>query len=152
MKMKKYFFVSVCTLVFVFLGFVPLFAQYEAEDEINYSYGVVVSSSPNQIVLLEYDYDRDEEVQVTYEINVDTKVENVESLDNLQKDDNVEIYYKEAEGKKIAVSVEKELFVDEDTTLNIPEEMTEDIEPEEMNLEGETEPAAEEAPATGGPQ
>lgn len=148
--MKKYLSLIVVILTFIFFPYAHgVSAQDEVvspqneEDEINYSYGVVVSQSPNQIVLLEYDYDRDEEVQVTYEVNAETKVENVESLDKLQKDDNIEIYYKEMDGRKIAVSIEKELLIDEDATITLPDDTTEDVVPEETNTEDVPTPKAE---------
>jgi hypothetical protein len=77
-------------------------------EDINYSYGVVVSATANQIVLLEYDYDRDEEVQVVYTVDKSTELNNIGSMDQLKKDDNVEVYYKEANGQKMATSLEKE--------------------------------------------
>ena len=138
--MKKCLFLTVLVSAFVFLPFAhAVSAQNEVEDEglnaneedINYSYGVVVSHSPAQIVLLEYDYDRDEEIQVTYEVNADTKVENVESLDKLQKDDNVEIYYKQVNGKNVATSIEKEVISNEDTNVSVPEDMSEDVAPDD---------------------
>lgn len=151
--MKKYLWMSAFLAAFWVVAAGPVSGQNE-DDDINYSYGALVSQSPDKIVVLEYDYDRDEEIQVVYELTPETKVENVDALDKLQKNDNIEVYYKDVGGKKVAVSIEKELVVD-DTTLVLPDELTEDIVPEEymedMNGAVPQAPAAEEQPATAVP-
>ncbi len=124
--MKKY--ISLSAVILCFLLGPVTFATAQNEEEINYSYGIVVSHSPEQLVVLEYDYDSDEEIEVSYEINAETAVENVESLDKLQKDDGVEVYYREKDGKKIAVSIEKELITDD--TVDFSEELIEEGLPE----------------------
>ena len=54
------------------------------------------------MVVLEYDYDKDAEVQVTYQVSAKAEFNNVKALADLKKDDNIEIYYKDADGKKVA--------------------------------------------------
>ena len=78
----------------------------DAQDG-KYSFGTVVSVNVNQIVLKEYDYDKDEEVDVTYEVNADVKFENAGALKDIVKDDEVEIYWKDADGKKVATIISK---------------------------------------------
>ena len=78
----------------------------DAQDG-KYSFGTVESVAPNQIVLKEYDYDKDEEVNVTYEVGADAKFENAGALKDIVKDDEVEIYWKDADGKKVATIISK---------------------------------------------
>ena len=80
----------------------------QPESGTEYAYGVVANVSPDQIVLLEYDYDTDEDIEVVYNIDAGTKFENADSLQGIVIDDSVEIYYKEIEGKKIASIIAKE--------------------------------------------
>ncbi len=81
--------------------------------EEQYSYGVVVSTAAEQLVLLEYDYEQDADVEVSYAINADTKLENVGSVTEIAKDDNVEVLYVEKDGQKIATQITKEERIEE---------------------------------------
>jgi hypothetical protein len=78
------------------------------EEDLEYTYGSVVSSTPTEIVVSEYNYETDEEVQVTYTITPETKFSNIPGAADLAKDDNVDIYYKVADDKKIASMVTKD--------------------------------------------
>ena len=91
--------------------------EYEDSSDGKYSFGVVTSVTDKEIVLKEYDYDKDEEIMVTYEFNQDTKFENAASLKDIAKDDEVEIYWTEKDGKNVATFIDKS--EDSDT---VPEE------------------------------
>ena len=111
-------------------------------DEMKYSFGTVVKVGEGEIVVQEYDYSKDEEVEMTYAVTSETQYDNIGSLKEFAKDDNIEIYYKEAEGEKIATILIKENPMEEDLTEEIP---VGNIMEEEMN---EMVPAMEPAPPT----
>ena len=89
-----------------------LAAQQEAE-EMKYSFGTVVKVSESEVTVLEYDYSKDQEVEVAYTVNADTQLDNLGSLQELAKDDNIEVYFKEVDGKKVASMLIKESMVEE---------------------------------------
>jgi hypothetical protein len=95
-------------------------AVTDADETLEYTYGSVVSASPAEIVINEYNYETDEEVNMTYGVNAETKFNNIASPQDLAKDDNVDIYYKVAGDKKIAKMITK------DDTVYDAEEGTEE--------------------------
>ena len=127
-------------LVLAFMAF-PVYAQEMAntemespespEDDLMVTYGTVVSVSPQQIVILEYDFDLDADVEMTYVIDENTQLEDIDSLDELQVDDAVEIVYEEKDGVKKAMVIKKEDFA--------LEEMDETDMMEETDMGGEQE-------------
>ncbi|MFA5088436.1 MAG: hypothetical protein WC552_05315 [Candidatus Omnitrophota bacterium] len=82
-------------------------------EEENYSYGLAVSVSGEEIILLEHDYETEADLQVSYTVTPDTELTNINSLGDIAQDDAIEIYYKEADGKKTATAVIKELNSEE---------------------------------------
>ena len=85
------------------------------EEDTEYSGGTVVevNASKNEIVVNKYDWENDEEVTVTYSIDPDVKLENVNSLKEIGLDTYVDIeYIVQEDGKKIAklISVYQEEF------------------------------------------
>ena len=105
--MKKYLgVVAVLGFLMCFVSGVSL-AQ-EAEDTED-SWGTVSSLSSNQLVVSEYDYDSEVEVDVTYAVGPEVEVKNVDSLKNITVGDSVDIEYVIKYGKKVAkiISVEK---------------------------------------------
>jgi len=86
-------------------------AQEEAaeEGEIEYSWGIVSSVSSDQIIVKEYDYNSDEEVNVIYTIDPEVELANVSLLKDIVQGDTVDIEYVIKGDKKIArfISVEK---------------------------------------------
>ncbi len=76
--------------------------------EWEYSYGSVVSVAPDKIVVKEYDYDKDVEVEVTYLIESDIELQNVTSIDQIKAGDDIDLYFDSKDDKKIAriISVE----------------------------------------------
>lgn len=81
----------------------------QEEEELDYSWGKVSSVSSNQLVVTEYDYDSDEEVDVTYTVDPKAELKNVESLKDIKVGDSVDIEYVVIGGKKVAkiITVEK---------------------------------------------
>ena len=81
-------------------------AQEEAEEELDYSWGTVKSLSSNQIIVTEYDYDNEEMVDVTYTVDPNVKLHNVESLKDIAVGNDVWIDYVIIEGGKVAMGIE----------------------------------------------
>ena len=77
----------------------------QAADETEFSYGTVKSIAADQIVVSEYDYDTDKDVDVTYSVPAGTTFENVASLQEIKAGDAVDIDYTLKDGKKVASSV-----------------------------------------------
>lgn len=84
-------------------------AGAEEEIEAEYSWGVVSSISADQIVVTEQDYETDKEVAVTYTVNPETKLKNVDSLKDVKVGDSIEIDYVVKDGKNMAkiITIEK---------------------------------------------
>lgn len=135
--MRKHFLIYALILG-ISLQVSPLQAAEEEaasiDEDLEYTYGSVVSSSPEQIVVSEYDYEADEEAQTTYIVKAETKFSNINAAADLTKDDNVDIYYKVADGQKVATMVTKDETVydaqtgEEEDAGEVPEE--ESVEPQ----------------------
>jgi hypothetical protein len=96
------------------------YAQDKPEMEVpsvetEYSTGMVVSvdETLNQIVVREYDYNQDQEVEVTYTVNQETTFEDVASLKDIAAGDSIEIEFVSENGAKIAKMVTIEKMADE---------------------------------------
>jgi len=128
--MKKYFTVF-AVLVSLWVGAPLAMAQNDAQEEedllsedLEYTYGSVVSVSPQTIVINEYNYESDQEIQVSYAISGETKFTKINSVEELVKDDNVDVYYKVVGEQKVA-----QLITKDDTSYGTE---TEDIDRAEM--------------------
>ena len=100
------------SLNFVFSENMPeneLSTEMQSDESSKFSYGTVVSVNNQQIVISEYDYEKDEEVENTYLIDQKTEIKGVNSILDITVDDNVDIVYVINDDKKIAqsISVEK---------------------------------------------
>ena len=103
--------------------------QQDAEEvDVMYTFGTVARVSPGEIVLWEYDYDKDEEAAVSYTVVPETELNGMTSVEELQEGDAVEIYYIEEGGVRIAG------FIQRDESYAFDEEMT-GIEQEPVPLE-----------------
>ena len=98
------------------------------EEGTEFSYGTVKSISANQIVVSEYDYDTDKDVDVTYMVPAEAKLENVASLQEIAVGDAVDIDFLVKDGQKAAstITVEKPLQEDEDLALGLDEPKTDE--------------------------
>ena len=136
----------VLTLTFALaVGFYPIFAFAEdakeaapaetaaqtpaAEEEpvvefegAEFSYGTAKSVSADQLVVSEYDYENDKDVDVTYSVNEKTTFEGVKAVAESAAGDSVDIDYEVKGDQKIALSVAVEKGGDdEETSLNMDE-------------------------------
>jgi hypothetical protein len=119
-----------------------------ADDE-DFAFGTVVSVSDTNIVILEYNFDSEEEVQMTYDVNGDTKFENVTALKEIVPNDEVEINFKEVDGKKMATFISKDLPIEDDSYL---EDSPADESAPAASDENSTPSAAEPTPTTAAPE
>lgn len=97
-------------IMMIMLGFfVGKAGSVPADDieEMNYSYGKVFRVSPQEISVTEYDYEKDQEINESYTIDPAIELQNIPSLDRLAAGDEVEIYYDNKNGKKIALIISR---------------------------------------------
>lgn len=119
--MYRWLFVIILSVMVISLPYTT-FAQ---EEDVEYGYGTVVkvNESKKEIVVSEYDYDNDTEINITYSVDSNAKFANVDSIREIKVGDEISIDYMEDEtGKKIAkvISVYK-LEPEFETTEDIPE-------------------------------
>ena len=98
-----------------------------AEEETEFSFGTVKSTSDNQLVVTEYDYESNADVDVTYVVNAQTEFENAASLKEVAVGDSVDIdFLVDGNAKSaVAITVEKPLTEEEEAAL---ETAVEDVE------------------------
>ena len=78
------------------------------EAAVKYSYGTVKAVLGNAITITEYDYEKDEDADVEYDMS-GAKLENARSMADLGTDDTVDLTYREENGRRVVInaSVEK---------------------------------------------
>ncbi len=113
--MQRYLVVAVVSVLVLLICYVSGVALAQEEQETKYSWGTVSSVSPSQIVVKEYNYDVEEEVDITYTPAPDIEFENVDSLKSIAVGDSVDIEYVVKGDKRVAtlITVEKPSY-DED--------------------------------------
>lgn len=131
--MKKYLIAAAVLAVALLLCQMPsLSLAQEAEEEVEYSWGTVSSLAANQIVVKEYDYDSDAEIDVTYTVDSNLKLKNVDSLKNIAVGSSVEIDYVTKGDKKVAKVISVEPSYEEDYTPAETEEEEPEVSTEEI--------------------
>ena len=95
-----------------------------AADETEFSYGTVKTVGADQLVVSEYDYDSDKDVDVTYSVPAGTKFENVTSAQEIKVGDAVDIDFLVKNGQKTAssITVEKATAENEEAALGAADE------------------------------
>lgn len=126
--------------VMVTCSSIRAFAQ--EEERVEYSWGTVKSISSNQIVILEYDYDRDEDVESAYSINPNVEFRGVETLKDIAVGDDIDIEYVIQSGKKITkvITAEKSFGAEEQEEY-VPSETYEEEWEYPREESGPTEPS-----------
>ncbi|MBN2097854.1 MAG: hypothetical protein JW714_05205 [Candidatus Omnitrophica bacterium] len=103
--MKTFFILAAVLVLGLILCSVPsdLRAQEEQKE---YAYGTVKSVSNNSIIVTEFDYENEQEIDTTYSVEpATTELSNIASLDEITSGDNIELEYVLRNGKKVAVSI-----------------------------------------------
>jgi hypothetical protein len=114
--MKRFFVITaVAALSLMLIGIKPSFSQnVSAEDEVQYALGDLILKSATEISLSEINYETEEEMQATYLIDSETLWDNIRSIDDIKEGDEIEVFYREVEGKKKAMVIAKSEVDDED--------------------------------------
>lgn len=125
--MKNFLIVTLGILTFLF----SLSLCLAQEGEMDYSWGVVVKVSPEEIIVLEYDYELEKETKVAYKIDRETEFIDIESIDDLIEDDPVEISYIVKNNERIIKTITLEDTSDgegygPEETEYLPEELEEE--------------------------
>lgn len=107
--MNRHLIIAAGLALSLLMCFVSNISLAQEEEELEFSYGVVRSLSSNELVVRQYD-DEGEEVDVTYIIDINVELKNVDALEDIAVGDSVEIEYVVKDGKKVAkiITVEKE--------------------------------------------
>lgn len=103
--MKVYLKVAIVLALGLLIGSFPGGALAQEEEVTEYSWGTVSSVSPGQIVVTEYDYASDEEVDVTYSVAPDVELKNVDSIENIAVGTSVDIDYVIKDEKRVAKTI-----------------------------------------------
>ena len=92
---------------FIFCLFFMLSSFLCAQDDIEneYAYGTITSITDKEIVLKEYNYEKEEFVEISYQLLPETKVRNTDSLKSITNGNQIEILYQEVDTKKNALVV-----------------------------------------------
>jgi len=124
------------TLTITAFMFASSFCMAQEEDT-EYSWGIIVEVSPREVVVSEYDYELEKEIDVAYKIDSDTELIDIESISDLVEGDAVEIDYvvKDKYRTAKAIALDKTLAeVDygqeglEEEFEYLPEDLEEDTE------------------------
>ena len=139
--MKRYI-MGGMVLALLFLMCYVSGAPLAQEEELQYSWGRVSGLSSNQIIVKEYDYESDEEVDVTYAVDPEVKIENANSLEEIAVGDSVGINFVVRNSEKVAkvIIVEKSSYEEEHTPSETYEEEPEETYEEESGETYEEEP------------
>ncbi len=105
-------------------AFFPSRARAEDADmDVKYSYGTVKTVSGSEITIIEYDYEKDEDSEVAYDMK-GAKLENVRSAADIGADDTVDLMYREENGRRVVINASVEKATD-DIGMNSLEEPVE---------------------------
>ena len=106
-------------------------AQQGEEVTDEFAYGTVVKVSDTEIVLNEYDFETDQEIENTYVIDENTTLDNFDALKDLSAGVDVGIYYVVSEGKKVVTLISIDEGWEEDENSVSPEgEAQDSVSPE----------------------
>ncbi len=99
--MKRFPFIFIFCLSLIFSPFLQ--AQDDLENE--YAYGTITNITDKEILLKEYNYEKEEFVEITYQLMPETKVRNTDSIKSILNGNQIEILYQDVDGKKNALVV-----------------------------------------------
>src|SRR3989338_2503740 len=110
--MKKLTSLFALILLTIWVASPVVLAEGEGEEP-EYSYGMVKSVTGDQLVVTEYDFETDADVDVSYTVQPGTEYEGVAAASEIAVGDSVEIDFVTQEGKKVASLVTVEKLTDE---------------------------------------
>lgn len=107
-------------LIGVVLLLSTMFTVAQAQEETKYAWGTVSSVSAGGFVLTEYDYENEQKIDIAYSCDAQTKLYNLNSLQELKSGDNVWIDYVVKDNQRVAIGIEIEDFSEETETDTPP--------------------------------
>ena len=122
--MNKYLFSIVALVMSLFLIVSVHSILFAQEEEVGYAFSTVVSMSSDEIMVSEYDYDSGEEENITYLIDHNIELYNIDSLEDISVGDNIDIDYIIVEdNKRVAkvITIEKLSYEEEVVPLESDE-------------------------------
>jgi len=124
--MNRAYFVLMTLAVFVLLLSPRSFAQEQETAEVwDYTFGKIARISKDTITILEFDFDKEKEIETTYDIIDATEFINLNGLSELRIGDEIDIDFREEEDKRVAMAIfkdDKEEFFE---GLNVEEQLQE---------------------------
>lgn len=111
--MKKCFFI-ICAIVFTGNAFISFAQNSNAAaavkppapgTDVEISYGTFVKAPAGEIILSEYDAEKDANVNMSYVFDANSTLSNASSVDKIPAGADIDIYYVVANGKKAAKNV-----------------------------------------------
>ncbi len=106
--MKKLMLAPLFALVLAFAAHIPAALAQENNNEDKFSFGKVVNVSAQEVMVKEYDFAKDADVEVAYTITAETELGNVNAITDLAANDDVVIDYMEKDGKRVVTTLVKE--------------------------------------------
>ncbi len=106
--MKKLMVVPLFALALAFAVNVPVSFAQENNNEDKFSFGKVVSVNAQEVMVKEYDFAKDADVEVSYTITAETELGNVNAVTDLAANDDIVIDYLEKDGKRVVTTLVKE--------------------------------------------
>jgi len=102
--MLRYFaYVTIAILIFTFPS--AVFPQDEEEIDFNSGTVIAVKKDSNEIVVNQYDWDSDVDIEVCYAIAPDARVENTDSWQNIKPSSYVDFEFMIENSKKTIVYI-----------------------------------------------
>ena len=106
--MKKLMLVPLFALALAFAANIPVSFAQENNNEDKFSFGKVLSVNAQEVVVKEYDFAKDADVEVTYSITAETELGNVNAVTDLAVNDDIVIDFVEKDGKRLVTTLVKE--------------------------------------------
>jgi len=78
------------------------------EDVYEFTFGKITKIGNNQVTIMEYNFEAEKEAEATYEVTSSTEMMNVDALSSLHTGDEIEIEFKDENGKRTAMSLAKD--------------------------------------------
>lgn len=132
---------------FLLGGFVAGSFAQEESDDFKVTFGTVGNITATEVVISEYNAETDTEENITYAIDSETHIEEVAGVEAIKAGDEIEIFYEELDGKKVARYISPGTLLEDDVTEEYDEPYEEEYEEES---EPESEPVEEDAGAIQG--
>jgi hypothetical protein len=106
--MKKLVIAPLFALALAFAVNIPVSIAQDNTNEDKFSFGKVVSVNAQEVMVKEYDFAKDADVEVAYTITGETEFGNVNAVTDLAANDDIVIDYVEKDGKRVVTTLVKE--------------------------------------------